>query len=83
MCVLSDNQARRKLVFTSPNIDNNDVTVNKPDDVLLVDCSNIDKATTNSADPRQKKILFNEVTKLEGPRLRSRHEIKKKISRKN
>ena len=30
MCVLTDNQARMKLVFTSPNIDNNDVTANKP-----------------------------------------------------
>ena len=77
MCVLTDNQARKKLVFTSPNIDNNDVTANKPDDVPLVDCSNIDKATSNSADPRQKKMLFNEVAKLEGPWLRSRHKIKK------
>ena len=77
MCVLTDNQARRKLVFTSPNFDNNDVTVNKPNDVPPVGCSNIDKATSNSADPRQKKMLFNEVAKLEGPWLRSRHEIKK------
>ena len=46
-------------------------------DVPLVDCSNIDKATSNSADPRQTKMLFNEVAKLEGPWLRSRHEIKK------
>ena len=30
------------------NIDNNDATVNKPDDVPLVDCSNIDKATNNN-----------------------------------
>ena len=77
MCVLTDNQARKKLVLTLPNTDNNDVTVNKPDDVSLVDCSNIDKATSTSADPWQKKMLFNEVTKLEGPWLRSRHEIKK------
>ena len=72
ICVLTDNQARRKLVFTSPIFDNNDVTVNKPDDVPPVGCSNIDKATSNSADPRQKKMLFNEVAKLEGPWLRSR-----------
>ena len=51
MCVLTDNQARRKLVFTSPNFDNNYVTVNKPDDVPAVGCSNIDKA--------QVKALFN------------------------